>query len=504
MRLLLTVALLLTLSVLFSAEIKDGQLFLDIYILDGKQITINPQGNFTISEISSPISRQYKDKITLQLSAADEQPMWGIVNKSEIIKPDSTEFYLDENIREKFVWQDSRLIIRYEKLTFEDEYFPSKDAASGYAAETGYPKKQIRSIPMQNAGLKVTQPDGTVHFFQLPVKLSCKNGISLNSNADIYQGMFIIRPGYGKLVITNLQDIENYVAGVVPNEIGNNAPQEALKAQAVAARTHAVSLLLYNRHSDDGYDLCNGTHCQVYKGNHLRGEEVDKAVLETKGVVMLYDNKIADGVYCSSCGGKTESNQNAWSGNPIPYLQGVSCYPELDSLDLTLESDAVQCINTKISTSDMASWEKRSEMWDRTITRTQLAANSGVSGLQSLEVIKRGFSGRIIKLRLIGDSTLLLDNEWKIRQQFGGLPSSFFYITNSKNHDGKTYSLPETINIKGKGSGHGVGLCQVGALQKARQGWNWDAILSHYYPGITLGTDWLQTDKLKHDTNTTD
>ncbi len=479
------------LSVLFSAEIKNGQLFLEIYVLDGKQTTVVPQGNYSISEIGSPISREYSDKITLQLNAADEQSMWGIINKSEVIKPDTLQYYLDENIREKFVWQDSVLTIRYEKLTFEDKYFNSKEAAEKYASETGYSKKQIRPIPMQNAGLKVTLTDGKTHFYQLPVKLICKDGISFNGNSDIYQGMFIIKPGHGKLIITNLQDIENYVAGVVPNEVGNVAPEEALKAQAVAARTHAVSLMLYNRHNDDGYDLCNGTHCQVYKGNHLRGEEIDKAILETKGIVMMYEGKIADGVYHSSCGGKTESNQNAWNGTAIPYLQGVACYHELETMDLTKEADAVECINTKVSTSDMASWEMRSEMWDRTISRSKLASNCGVSDLQTMEVLKRGYSGRIIKLRLTGSNSVVLDNEWKIRQQFGGLPSSFFYITNGKSNSNRLYSLPETINMKGKGSGHGVGLCQVGALQKARQGWTWNAILKHYYPGVDLRTHWL-------------
>jgi stage II sporulation protein D len=220
--------------------------------------------------------------------------------------------------------------------------------------------------------------------------------------------------------------------------------------------------------------------------------------------VMMYEGKIADGVYHSSCGGKTESNQNAWSGTPIPYLQGVACYPELDSIDLSVESDAVQCINTKISTSDMASWEKRSEMWERELTKATLEKNSGVSGLQTLEILKRGVSGRIIKLKLIGNNSVILDNEWKIRQQFGGLPSSFFYITNRKNIGSRTYKLPETINIKGKGSGHGVGLCQVGTLQKARQGWKWDAILLHYYPKVELGTEWLSSHDLNNNSNVSD
>jgi len=498
MRLLFTIALIITLSVLYSAEIKNGQLFLEISVLELKQITITSKGLYSINEIGSPVSRSFSGKTTLELISNDEQVMWGVINRTEVITPASMDYYNDENIREKFVWSDGKLTIRYEKLTFEDKYFSSKEAAEKYASETGYSKKQIRSIPMQNARLKAVTEAGDISYFQLPVKLNSDTDIGFFNVGTYLYGNFIIKSLHGKLSVTNLQDLENYVAGVVPNEIGDKAPIEALKAQAVAARTHAISLLLYNRHTDDGYDLCDGTHCQVFKGNYLRGEEIDKAVLETKGIVMMHEGKIADGVYHSSCGGKTESNQNAWNGTPIPYLQGVACYPELDSTDLSVESAAVKCINTKISTIDMASWEKRSEMWERELSKATLEKNSGVSDLQTMEILKRGVSGRIIKLKLIGNSSVVLDNEWKIRQQFGGLPSSFFYITNGKNTGNRTYKLPETMIIKGKGSGHGVGLCQVGTLQKARQAWKWDAILQHYYPNVELGTDWLSNNNFNN------
>lgn len=498
MKHLFVLGLLISLSFLSSAEIKNGQLYLEVFILNGQQITVSTSGNINISEIGSPVSRSYQGDITLQLISKDEQLMWGFINRSEIIIPDSVSIYTDENIKEKFIWQDGRLAIQYEKLTFEDKYFPNQEAAEQYAVETGYSLNQIKAIPLQNAGLKVTNGNGVSHFYQLPVSINCVDTVKFNKSKGEYIGTFILKNNQGKLSVTNLLDIENYVAGVVPNEIGNLAPEEALKTQAVAARTHAVSLLLMNRHINDGYDLCNSTHCQVHKGNFLREPQIDKAVHDTKNIVMFYNDKIADAVYHSNCGGKTDTNQNAWSGKPIPYLQGVACYPELDSIDLSIEQNAVNWINQTPDTNSMSSWEKRSELWDKTISRGTLEMNSGVRNPGMVTVLRRGASGRILRLKISGSTEETFSGEYKIRQVFGGLPSSFFYIDNGASTGKGNYTLESNISIKGKGFGHGVGLCQVGALQKARNGWTWEDLIKYYYPGVNLTTEWLNTNTINH------
>jgi len=492
---LLIIALLLSLSVVFAAEIRYGQLYLEVLVSESKQILISSTGNINIGETGSPLAKLLNGDVSLQLVASDDQDMLGLINKAEVISADSIKQYPDANIRERFIWQDGKLAIQYEKLTFEDKYFTSKGAAESYAAQTGYPKQQISYIPMQNASLKVSPQNGEAFYYQLPVKLSAMDNILFNGIKNDYNGTFIIKSIQGKLVVTNLVDIENYVAGVVPNEIGNSAPEEALKAQTVAARTHAISLLLQNKHVGDGYDLCNGTHCQVHKGNYLRETQIDKAVLDTKGIVMLYEDKIADGVYHSSCGGKTESNQNAWSGKAIPYLQGVACNPELDSLDLSNETNAINWINTNELSSNMASWEKRSEKWEKTLSKNSLQMNSGVRNPRSITILHRGVSGRIMRLKITGDNEEIIRGEYRIRQILGSLPSSFFYIANGIRVN-NSYSLADEISIKGRGSGHGVGMCQVGALQKARAGWIWQDILLFYYPGILFSDDWLQTNNL--------
>jgi len=498
MRLLLTIAIITILSALYSAEIKDGQLWLEVHILSGKQIDIRTEGKIQIQEIGSTLSGEFFGNIKLEIIAQDEQKMWGLIHHTVIVNPDSMQNFKYENIREKFIWQDGKLAIQYERLYFEDKYFSTLDAVEKYASETGYSTKQISSIPMQNASLKVTYNSNKTRFYQLPVQIVFGSDVSFNQQTYSYCGVFLVKPVRGELSLTNSLDIENYVAGVIPNEIGNLAPEEALKVQAVAARTHAISLLLQNKHINDAYDLCNATHCQVFKGNHLQSEEVQKSVLDTKNVVMFYDGRIADAVYHSSCGGKTETNQGAWFGKPIPFLQGVACFPELDSLDLSVEENSVKWIETKTDTSEMTSWEKRSQSWEKTISRANLEKASNVRGLHSMKVLSRGFSGRIIKLKLIGLNEVSIEGEYKIRQAFGGVNSSFFYIQNGKRSNITIYALPENIIIKGKGFGHGVGLCQVGALQKARAGWLWQDILSYYYPGTVLATEWLTANYANH------
>jgi SpoIID/LytB domain protein len=491
MRLLFIIALTILLSSLFSAEIRDGQLFLEVYIADGKQIELSTRGSFSISEIGSPLSGSYSGDVQLSIITSDEQIMWGLINQTEDVTHEERFMNPEDNIMDKFAWRDGKLTIIHERLVFEDKYFTSQSAAEKYADETGYPRKMIHPIPMQSAGLKVINGSKKADYYQLPISIVCDSTIVFNQQKNDYSGIFLIKPSGGELVVTNLQDLESYVMGVVPNEIGSTAPEEALKLQSVAARTHAISLLLANKHLNDGYDLCNGTHCQVYKGNHLVSNNVRAAIMETHGIVMLYEDRIADAVYHSNCGGKTESNQNAWFGKPIAFLQGVACNPDTDCLDLTDESEAVQWINQTSDTDGMASWEKRSERWEQTISRSRLAQNAGVTNLHTMTVLSRGVSGRILKLKLIGSNQVTLQGEYKIRQAFGSLPSSLFYIRNGSKSSDASYALPETVTIKGKGFGHGVGLCQVGALQKVRAGWNWQDILSFYYPGTELSSDWL-------------
>jgi len=444
----------LLITLLSAADIKDGNLYLEIMLIQNRQIKIEtaPDSSVEVREVLNPLSKTYSSNLTLESYAADGEIRYGIINRSEPADSSFLNDNEDGQINCKFVWKSGKLKLIYEKLIFEDKYFSSREEAEKYASETGYPLKLIRAIPMQNTRIKVTTDKGEMDYFQLPVQIETTsavkiNGIDCGDDLQCYN----IKQSDNNLLVTFNLNIEAYLINVLPYEIGDTAPEEALKAQAVAARSHAINLLLQNRHAGDGFDLCNTTHCQVYKFGLKHFLQAEKAVNETRGVVMEYDSLIADGVYHSNCGGRTESNQNAWSGKPIPYLQGVACYPETDSLDLTVEKNAVDWINTTRPTEGMASWERKSEKWEQTITKSALEQNTGGQNLQTLTVLKRGVSGRIIKLKLSGSNDIFLDGEYQIRKAFGGLPSSFFYLKSDANHPNSTYIIDDTIKIIGKG-----------------------------------------------------
>ena len=137
-----------------------------------------------------------------------------------------------------------------------------------------------------------------------------------------YNGGFIYSRRDGELItVANMVDIEDYVKGILPNEMNNAWPMEALKAQACCARTYALATV--NRHnSSNGFDLCVTEHCQVYRGRVLTNERTDQAVEETLGMYITYENKLCETYYASSNGGASENVENVWNV-PLPYLRGV-------------------------------------------------------------------------------------------------------------------------------------------------------------------------------------
>ncbi len=141
----------------------------------------------------------------------------------------------------------------------------------------------------------------------------------------LYRGRFALRSDPEGVAVINVLPLETYLRGVVPAEMGPHAfPEiEALKAQAVAARTYAVAHL--GDHADEGYDLCDTPACQVYGGVGVEHPLTDRAVAETRGEVLLHDGAPIDALYHSTCGGRTENGDNVFSGRNVGYLEGVAC-----------------------------------------------------------------------------------------------------------------------------------------------------------------------------------
>jgi stage II sporulation protein D len=289
-------------------------------------------------------------------------------------------------------------------------------------------------------------------------------------NKACYNGEFIVTANGNKLNAINVIDIEDYLRGVVPYEIGklDESKFEALKAQAVAARTYAYKH--FGSRVAQGFDVYADTRDQVYKGLHSATALTDKAVRETEGVVMTYNGEFITAYYHSTCGGETEGVVT-WGRPDHPYLKNK---PDLrpDGTPWCRESNYTEW--TREFTED--------ELRDLfQINAKEAKANvPSFSSIKSMYIQDTLKSGRIHTLVIETNNGSFTAKADKIRWLFkrGGtiLPSSFFRIHKNGN---------EWI-LKGKGFGHGVGLCQMGARARAQAGQSYIQILTHYYPGITL------------------
>ncbi|PKN26210.1 MAG: hypothetical protein CVU65_06330 [Deltaproteobacteria bacterium HGW-Deltaproteobacteria-22] len=299
----------------------------------------------------------------------------------------------------------------------------------------------------------------------------------LDGKAHRVDGRLIIIFGMdGRLILVNELSIEKYLEGILPSEMFPSAPAEALKAQAVAARGQVLAKM-GQRHNTDPFHLCSKVHCQAYDGLEKGDPRTDLAVRQTAGQV-LFDAAgfPADTVYSSSCGGHGEHNENVWGGKPNPLLRGRPDGPPLDKDLSRFFRQPSRSFCARLPGGAGAS------RWKVVRTATELQqslATVGFSGkVTDLVPRRRGVSGRILELEIRGGAKpLVLSGELVIRRALGGLRSSLF--VHKKLKDG-------AFEFTGAGFGHGVGLCQWGAMGRASGGQKAPEILRHYYPGSLL------------------
>lgn len=202
-----------------------------------------------------------------------------------------------------------------------------------------------------------------------------------SSPFPIYRGKLEVKPSTrpGKLLVINLIRLEDYLRGVVPNEMPTDFPIEALKAQAIASRSYTVVGL--KKHSSIGADLCDGTHCHVYYGAASENRRTDEAIAATRGLFVLYRQEVASACYSSTAGGFTENNENVWPdpsngnfpGNPIPYLRGVPDDSTIKYLDK--EETFREFLLSRAGRYDSASpYFRWKEEWSRTELESILAS----------------------------------------------------------------------------------------------------------------------------------
>ena len=274
-------------------------------------------------------------------------------------------------------------------------------------------------------------------------------------NGAPYRGYITLLKKNGLTVINNIQ-VEDYLYGVVPKEMPSNWPAEALCAQSVAARTFALKNR--KRHSEEGFDLCNTSHCQVYEGMSAEMQTTTEAVNNTRGEVLFYKGAIIDALFHTDSGGMTESSENVW-GSSVPYLRAV-----------TETQMQTQPWNRSIS---MASFVQKIEADGKILgTLREIRLSPLLIGKGSED---RTPSGRVRSMEFIGSKGRVILSGNDLRSMFS-LPSTLFHVR---------YGNSEII-FNGYGSGHGLGLSQWGAKTLADQRKNYKDILFHYYTGVTL------------------
>ncbi|MFH1807406.1 MAG: SpoIID/LytB domain-containing protein [Pseudomonadota bacterium] len=325
-----------------------------------------------------------------------------------------------------------------------------------------------------------------------------------------YPGAIALAPdASGRIAVVNLTAVDEILKGVVPSEMFGSAPLEALKAQAVTARG-AVFAKLGRRHFADPYVLCNTEHCQVYGGSRAHHPAASRAVDETRGELMFLAGQLVDSVYSSTCGGHTEDAEVAWDMPPKGALRGRRDGPSAaDDLarrvapfedgvgDASLDGEATDlsneqhlrqflaepptsyCARSTRVRADKLRWTRRiaSDEMDR------LLFKYGVGHVQAIEVQGRGVSGRVRGVRIVGDQQrVVIQREWPVRQALGLLNSGAFVVDEERDAKG----VLTAFLFRGMGWGHGVGMCQIGAIGMAEAGQNYRAILEHYYNGAQV------------------
>jgi stage II sporulation protein D len=336
-------------------------------------------------------------------------------------------------------------------------------------------------VQRESGRLRAVNPAGTPGPWSdgLAILEPTDSGSPVSWDGRAYRGVLLYVPADTVLYVVNRLDVEDYLRGVVPLETGtgNAGDHAAVEAQAVAARSYTYTRMLY--YAQRHYDIRATTADQVYRGSAPETFIGDLAVAATAGWVISYGGRVVTAPYHSTCGGSTAGAEEVWRSRGEPYLRAVS--------DRIPGTDRAYC--------DGAPRFR----WERTMTgdalaaaleryaRTYAQAPAGPLGVvREVKVERVTPSGRVaaiivnterVSLRLQGD-----DMRYVLRTVGGEiLPSTYFLLEASAAQTGLT-----RLAIRGQGNGHGVGMCQWGAIGRARAGQDFRAILSAYYPGAQL------------------
>jgi stage II sporulation protein D len=290
----------------------------------------------------------------------------------------------------------------------------------------------------------------------------------------------------GRLALVAVVPLEELLRGLVPAEMPASSPLEALKAQAVTARSNVLAQL-GTRHLADPYVICAEVHCQAYRGHGAVHPRTDEAIRATAGEALFgrADRTLVDGVYSALCGGHGEDNNAVWPVTPSDSLRG---HPDLasgaEAWAGTLRDEGTLrrflvapvdawCQRPAAARKDRFRWERRFTSVDLDLVVEPL----GIGEVRGLAVLARGASGRATALRVEGTAGAAdVTGELRIRRLLRNLPSAMFVV----DREGDDWVL------RGGGWGHGAGMCQWGAVGRAEAGQGYRQILRAYFSGAEV------------------
>lgn len=309
-------------------------------------------------------------------------------------------------------------------------------------------------ITLYNGNLLVNDVDGFIGSYD---KLSIRGAdtsvvvrlkpASPQLESRNYEETVLLYAEAGRIRMINSIDEERYIAGVIEAEVGANRTPEFYKAKAIICRTYLYRHI--DRHEAEGFHLCDEVHCQAYKGQCRHSELIKSSVLDTKGIILTdkADSKPILATYHSNCGGETESARNAWQTD-LPYLIPVT---------------------DKFCTSQPnALWQKKIPLdeWLSYLMKNGFKPDPQIVTDFGFQQVHR------IPEYTVNDFSLPVKQIRTDRQ----LRSTFFSISVGN----------DTVLLEGKGYGHGVGLCQEGAMEMGNRGYKYGEIISHYYKYVNL------------------
>lgn len=422
---------------------------------------------------------------------------------------------------------------------FPDEFISSDGMAISGMQQAVYRKGKICWQEKEYDELSFTPQLNISSFFELQDVTIGINFHWERKEVQRFKGELKIIIEDDKLTAINVISIEEYLTSVISSEMSATASLELLKAHAVISRSWLLDKLRieneklrntmpsssaansqfsilnsqfikwYDHEAHKNFDVCADDHCQRYQGiTRASAPQAIEAVSATRGEVLMYEGKICDTRFSKCCGGAFEEFQNCWENVKHPYLIGQrDSQTEHRLPDLSIEAEADKWIRTspvafcntqdkKILSQVLNNYDQETAdfyRWKVSYSQQELSElihkRSGIDFGEIIDLIpvERGTSGRLVRLKIVGTlRTLILGKELEIRRTLSTshLYSSAFVVDKEYKEDEE--EIPSRFTLTGAGWGHGVGLCQIGAAVMGEQGYKYEEILSHYYPGSIL------------------